>query len=91
MVTSSSSHFKYISLQTHMTPEGSRENRVEVSNGKGYKEVVKRTSSGKVIYKKRKTLKASEIRSIKANRFMPGLFSSSNMRSNTRKTRRSKN
>lgn len=86
-------HFKYSSSQTHMTPEGSRENRVEVSNGKGYKEVVKRNSLGKIIHKKRKTLKASEIQNIKTNRFMPGLFSSciKSARSNTRKTRRSKN
>jgi hypothetical protein len=88
-------HFSYASSQVHNTPEGSRENRVEVSNGKGFKEVVKRNSSGKVIHKKRKTLKASEIANIKANRFMPGLFKScsktSSARSNTRKTRRSNN
>ncbi len=77
--------FQYHSQQTISTPTGSRQNIVQIRNGKGTKMVVERAPSGKVLHKSRKNLKPAEINHIRNNRFIPGLFKSC-----TRKNRQSK-
>lgn len=79
--------FLYHSEQVHanyVNSEGqTRRNIVHVENGKGTKTLEIMNAKGKTVKKTKKALTKAEIAKIKANRFIPGLFTS--MRSKTRR------
>jgi len=77
--------FHYYSKEFKKTPEGSRQNVVNVRNGKGTKRKIIYNPRGKILENMSEKLKSSEIKNIKNSVFMPGLF---NMRKRTRKIRR---
>ncbi len=72
------SAFAYNSIQSNQTRiKGklySTTRRVQIKNGKGFKEVVTRT--GGKTRRARKPLSRNEIRCIQGNKFVPGLFKS---------------
>lgn len=71
-------HFTYNSRQIHSINGSTRENIVSIKNNKGFK-IIKTDGTTK-----KKPLTKKEIRKIRKNKFIPGLF---NMRPNN-KTRR---
>lgn len=71
-------HFSYHSEQVHSSFENgkgqTRRNIVNIKNGKGFKAVETFSVNGKLLQRKKKTLKKNEINSIRNNQFIPGLF-----------------
>jgi hypothetical protein len=82
--------FNYHSEQVHSTNGKTRKNIVNVDNGRGTKSVEQYDSKGKLLQKSKKKLTASQIRNIKNNVFIPGLFKDC-MRSKTRRVNRRRN
>lgn len=70
--------FLYHSEQIHSEMKNgkgqTRRNIVSIRNGKGTKTVVVMNAKGKTIKKNTKALKQAEIKKIKKNKFIPGLF-----------------
>lgn len=71
-------HFSYHSEQVHSVFENgkgkTRRNIVNIKNGKGFKSVETYSNKGKLLTRKQKKLKKSELSCIRKNKFIPGLF-----------------
>ncbi len=70
--------FSYNSVQTHIVYKDNKPQRktrkVQITNGKGFKETV--TSNGRQTRRSRKALTKKEISCIRRCQFIPGLFKS---------------
>jgi hypothetical protein len=93
--------FNYHSEQVNQNENKTRKNIVNIKNNKGTKRVEEYDSAGKLIRKSEKPLSKPQIRKIKKNIFIPGLFkdcignscspSKTTARRKTRRTNRHRN
>ena len=63
-------------------------NTVEIKNGKGFKVKESLNKAGKVLERKKKTLKAKEIKQISSGTFVPNLWSDCRLGSCSKRARR---
>jgi hypothetical protein len=84
-------HFSYHSEQIHSSFENgrgeTRRNIVNIKNGEGTKAVETYAVNGKLLKRNEKKLSGAELKSIKLNKFIPGLFKDCEKMKRPNKTR----